>query len=58
MRKVMRMVNAARAAIEDLRDAAIKEGGGWVDGLLSDVGRLNELINKLAAPNALNRLIK
>ncbi len=54
----MRVVNAARAAIEDLRDAAIKEGGGWVDGLLSDVGRLNELVNKLAVLNALNRLIK
>jgi hypothetical protein len=51
-------INAAKAAIEDLRDAAIKEGGEWVDGLLSDVGRLNELVNKLAVLNALNRLVK
>jgi len=51
-------INAARAAIEDLRDAAIKEDGMWIDGLLSDVGRLNELINELAMLNALNRLVK
>jgi hypothetical protein len=51
-------INAARAAIEDLRDAAIKEDGEWVDGLLSDVGRLNELVNKLAVLNALSRLAK
>jgi hypothetical protein len=51
-------INAARAAIEDLRDAAIKEGGGWVDGVLSDVGRLNELVNKLAVLNALSKLAK
>jgi hypothetical protein len=55
-------INAARSAIEDLRDAAIKEGGAWVDGqegghgLLSDVGRLNELVNKLAVLNALSKL--
>jgi hypothetical protein len=51
-------INTARAAIEDLRDAAIKEGGTWVDGALSDVGRLNELVNKLAVLNALSKLAK
>jgi len=51
-------INAARSAIEDLRDAAIKEGGAWVDGVLSDVGRLNELVNKLAVLNALSKLAK
>jgi hypothetical protein len=51
-------INAARAAIEDLRDAAIKEGGAWVDEVLSDVGRLNELVNKLAVLNALSKLAK
>jgi len=51
-------INTLRVAIEDLRDVAIKEVGGWVDELVSDVGRLNEVINQLAVLNALNKLVK
>jgi hypothetical protein len=51
-------INTLRVAIEDLRDVAIKEVGGWVDELVSDVDRLNEVVNKLAVLNALNKLVK
>jgi hypothetical protein len=51
-------INTLRGAIEDLRDVAIKEDGGWVDELVSAVGRLNEVVNKLAVLNALNKLVK
>jgi archaellum component FlaC len=51
-------INILRGAIEDLRDVAIKEDGGWVDELVSAVGRLNEVINQLAVLVALNKLVK
>jgi uncharacterized protein YaaN involved in tellurite resistance len=51
-------INALRKAVEDLREIVIKESGEWVDELVSNVGKLNEIITQLSVLSALDRLIK